>query len=212
MVASISKIVSPAQGVGCFEKDGYARGDGAHRQASAWPGRGAAALELSGPVDPEAFRRVLEGEVPGGRRLARKEIDGSIAHRPGRDVTLSAPKSVSVMEMDGDDDRVVEEHDKAVAAMLGRIEATPGADAVPVSVKSSQAGLLQAIRNPSPQTARDSEPAAGFNEVPEHQKWFLRRGRSEQLEKTGSGASCKHHQGQRKRFGSLSPDGEPDIG
>ena len=123
MVASIGKIASPAQGVGYFEKDGYyAKDDAAHREASAWKGRGAAALGLSGPVEPEAFGRVLEGEVPGGRRLGRKEIDGSITHRPGRDVTLSAPKSVSVMAMVGGDERIVEAHDRAVTATLGWIE------------------------------------------------------------------------------------------
>ena len=75
----IGTIASPAQGVGYFEKDGYyAKDDGAHREASAWAGKGAAALGLSGPVDSEAFRSVLEGEVPGGRRLGRKELDGSI--------------------------------------------------------------------------------------------------------------------------------------
>ena len=123
MVASIGKIASPAQGVGYFERDGYyAKDDGAHREASAWAGRGAEALGLEGPVDPEAFRRVLEGEVPGGRRLGRKELDGSIKHRPGRDVTLSAPKSVSVMALVGGDDRIVGAHDKAVSATLGWIE------------------------------------------------------------------------------------------
>ena len=123
MVASIGKIASPSQGVGYFEKDGYyAKDDGAHREASAWVGRSAAALGLSGPVDSERFRAVLEGEVPGGRRLGRKEIDGTIAHRPGRDVTLSAPKSVSLMAMVGGDERIVEAHDRAVAATLGWIE------------------------------------------------------------------------------------------
>ena len=83
MVASIGKIASPAQGAGKFERDGYyARDDGAHREASARAGKGAEALGLEGPVDPEAFRRVLEGEVPGGRRLGRKEIDGTVRHRP----------------------------------------------------------------------------------------------------------------------------------
>ena len=123
MVASIGKIASPSQGVGYFEKDGYyTKDDGAHREASAWAGRGAAALGLEGPVDPEAFRRVLEGEVPGGRRLGRKEPDGSISHRPGRDVTLSAPKSVSLIAMVGGDERVVAAHDQAVTATLGWIE------------------------------------------------------------------------------------------
>ena len=123
MVASIGKIASPSQGVGYFEKDGYyTKDDGAHREASAWAGRGAAALGLAGPVDPEAFRRVLEGEVPGGRRIGRKELDGSITHRPGRDVTLSAPKSVSLMAMVGGDERVVAAHDRSVTATLGWIE------------------------------------------------------------------------------------------
>ena len=65
--------------------------------ASAWAGKGAAALGLSGPVDPDRFRSVLEGGVPGGRRLGRKEIGGGIVRRAGRDVTLSAPKSVSLV-------------------------------------------------------------------------------------------------------------------
>ena len=42
MVASIGKIASPAQGVGYFETDGHcAKDDGAHREASAWAGKGA---------------------------------------------------------------------------------------------------------------------------------------------------------------------------
>ena len=88
----------------------------------AWAGKGAEALGLEGPVDPERFRAVLEGEVPGGRRLGRKELDGSVTHRPGRDVTLSAPKSVSLMAMVGGDDRIVAAHDRAVSATLGWIE------------------------------------------------------------------------------------------
>ncbi len=132
MVASIGRIASAAQGVGYFERDGYyARDDAAHKEASAWAGRGAAALGLSGPVDAEAFRRVLEGEVPrngsgagpGGRRLGRREPDGTVKHRPGRDVTLSAPKSVSLMAMVGGDERIVGAHDRAVMATLGWIEA-----------------------------------------------------------------------------------------
>ncbi len=139
MVASIGKIASPSQGVGYFERDGYyARDDGAHREASAWAGRGAEALGLSGPVDPERFRSVLEGEVPGGRRLGRREIDGTIAHRPGRDVTLSAPKSVSLMAMVGGDERIVEAHDKAVTATLGWIEK----NAVETRMRDSATGAM----------------------------------------------------------------------
>ena len=97
MVVSIGTIASAAQGVSYFERDGYyTRDDREHLNASAWAGKGAEALGLRGPVDPDLFRDILEGTVPdgSGRRLGRREKDGSIAHRPGRDLTFSAPKSV----------------------------------------------------------------------------------------------------------------------
>ena len=43
MVASIGAVASPSQGAGYYERDGYyAKDDPAHREASAWAGRGAA--------------------------------------------------------------------------------------------------------------------------------------------------------------------------
>ena len=123
MVASIGVIASPSQGVAYFEKDGYyARNDPAHREASAWAGKGAEALGLSGPVDTDAFQGVLEGKVPDGPRLGRRGRDGELHHRPGRDVTLSAPKSVSLMALVGGDERIVAAHDRAVTRTLSWIE------------------------------------------------------------------------------------------
>ncbi len=123
MVASIGKIASPSQGASYFERDGYyGKDDPAHREASAWAGRGAEELGLSGPVDSDAFRAILEGKVPGGRQLGRKDFEGNIQHRPGRDVTLSAPKSVSLMAMVGGDERIVDAHDRAVGRTLAWIE------------------------------------------------------------------------------------------
>ena len=123
MVASIGAIASPAQGAGYFERDGYyARDDPAHREASAWAGKGAEALGLSGPVDSGVFQAILEGKVPDGPHLGKRGKDGEIHHRPGRDVTMSAPKSVSLMAMIGGDERVVAAHDRAVRTTLGWIE------------------------------------------------------------------------------------------
>ena len=123
MVASIGVVASPAQGAAYYEKDGYyAKDDPAHREASRWAGKGADALGLSGPVDPDTFRQILEGKVPDGPQLGRRGQDGEIQHRPGRDVTLSAPKSVSLLAMVGGDDLIVDAHDQAVGRTLAWIE------------------------------------------------------------------------------------------
>ena len=123
MVASIGAVASPSQGVSYYERDGYyAKDDPDHRAASAWAGKGADALGLSGPVDPDAFTAILEGRVPDGPRLGRPGKDGDIVHRPGRDLTLSAPKSVSLAALVGGDDRVAEAHGRAVERTLAWVE------------------------------------------------------------------------------------------
>ena len=125
MVASIGAVAAPSQGASYYERDGYyAKDDAEHKAASAWAGRGAAGLGLEGAVDPDVFRTVLEGTVPdgSGRQLGRIDGDGKRLHRPGRDLTLSAPKSVSLAALVGGDTRVVEAHDRAVARTLDWFE------------------------------------------------------------------------------------------
>ena len=125
MVASIGAIASASQGVSYYERDGYyAQDDPAHKEASAWTGKGAGALNLTGPVEPELFKKILEGHVPDGtgHRLGRRQKDGTILHRPGRDITLSAPKSVSLAALIGGDRRIVSAHDKAVQRTLAWVE------------------------------------------------------------------------------------------
>ena len=122
---SIGALASAAQGSSYYERDGYyANDDPEHKAASAWAGTGAAELGLDGEVDAEIFRAVLEGRVPDGfdTRLGRRGKDGEIAHRPGRDLTFSAPKSVSVAALVGGDERIVDAHDRAVRATLGWVE------------------------------------------------------------------------------------------
>ena len=122
---SIGALSSAAQGASYYEQDGYyEKDDPEHREASAWAGKGAEELGLTGPVDPATFRAVLEGKVPdgSGTELGRRGKDGEILHRPGRDLTFSAPKSVSLAALVGGDRRIVEAHDRAVAATLAWVE------------------------------------------------------------------------------------------
>ena len=141
MVVSIGAVASPAQGVTYYERDGYyARDDPEHAHGSAWAGKGAEALGLRGHVDPDIFADILEGTVPdgSGRRLGRPRKDGSIDHRPGRDLTFSAPKSVSLAALVGDDAAVVAAHDTAVKRTLAWLEETT----VQTRMKDPETGLL----------------------------------------------------------------------
>ncbi|EAA4815484.1 TPA: relaxase domain-containing protein [Shigella flexneri] len=78
-----------------------------------WAGQGAEQLGLQGSVDKDVFTRLLEGRLPDGADLSRMQ-DGSNRHRPGYDLTFSAPKSVSMMAMLGGDKRLIEAHNQAV--------------------------------------------------------------------------------------------------
>ena len=95
MVASIGKIASPSQGASYYEgMVTTAKDDPEHREASAWAGKGANALGLSGPVDPEAFKAILEGRVPDGPRLGKRGKNSEIH----RDIGTSRPNHLSIVD------------------------------------------------------------------------------------------------------------------
>ena len=127
MVASVTRLKAAATTVHYFEADGYyARDDPEHRKASGWHGAGAALLGLRGAVKSKRFEALLAGYVPGtGRRLGRLR-EGAHQHRPGVDVTFSAPKSVSLEALvyapRRTGARVIRAHDEAVGATLDFIE------------------------------------------------------------------------------------------
>ena len=61
-----------------------------------WVGKGAPALGLTGQVDKEALARLFAGFDPASDK-ALVQNAGADSHRPGWDLTFSAPKSVSVL-------------------------------------------------------------------------------------------------------------------
>ena len=123
MVATVHELASTATAVSYYEKDGYyAKNDPEHRKASFWHGTAAADLNLRGHVVPSRFESVLSGEVPKSDIRLGRIVEGARQHRPGWDITLSAPKSVSLEALVTGDTRVIRAHDEAVRATLDWIE------------------------------------------------------------------------------------------
>ncbi len=118
MVASISALSSSGQAASYYEADDYYTGD--DMAPSAWEGQAAADLGLSGEVDRDDFRALLDGRVAGEQLGTAR--DGKIEHRPGWDITFSAPKSVSIMAQVAGDKRLIAAHGAAVKTALGHIE------------------------------------------------------------------------------------------
>lgn len=122
---SMSNVTSVASAASYYAEDNYYSQD-ENQAMSEWAGKGSVALGLEGAVDPHEFAKVLSGDV-GGEQLGRiigKGPDGQLEreHRPGFDVTLSAPKSVSLMaEVEGKSE-VRAAHEAAVSKVLAYIE------------------------------------------------------------------------------------------
>ena len=124
MVATVVELRSSAVAVFYYERDGYyARNDPEHRQASFWHGDAAKALGLRAHVHPSRFASVLSGYVPGTDLRLGRMREGQHDHRPGWDITFSAPKSVSLEALVMGDRRVIRAHDEAVRATLDWVEA-----------------------------------------------------------------------------------------
>lgn len=115
---SVSSIKSAGAAGHYFEKDDYYV-DGL--SPSAWVGSGAETLGLTGDVDRESFKALLEGHLPTGERVGTVR-DGEWKHQPGTDLTFSAPKSVSILALVAGDQRLLTAHDRAVQSVLAHIE------------------------------------------------------------------------------------------
>ncbi|WP_025318819.1 MobF family relaxase [Granulibacter bethesdensis] len=118
MVATISALTSAGQAASYYEADDYYAEGGL--APSEWLGQGAQVLDLAGAVDHEQFARLLEGHVAGQSLGTMRE--GEWEHRPGWDVTFSAPKSVSIMAEVAGDRRLIAVHERAVKTALGLAE------------------------------------------------------------------------------------------
>ncbi len=95
MVATVSAL---GGGAGDYYLSGYYNGSG--ESAGEWFGTAAKQLGLTGRVQDQAFRNLLAGKSPDGRRQLIKipkqtSTQKNRPHCPGMDVTFSLPKSVT---------------------------------------------------------------------------------------------------------------------
>ncbi|EDM9064695.1 conjugal transfer protein TraI [Salmonella enterica subsp. enterica serovar Give] len=167
---SISSIKGDA-GYYSHEDNYYASGS----LESRWLGEGAEQLGLKGEVASADMDAVRQGRLPDGSDLSRM-VDGVNKHRSGYDLTFSAPKSVSVMALVGEDRRFIEAHNRAVAVVMQEVEQL-------VSARITQEGRTETVLTGSMvaalynhDTSRDLDPqihthALVFNATFAGEKW-----------------------------------------
>lgn len=118
---SISQVSSSGAASSYYQGDNYYAKDGTDGEGL-WYGKGSEGLELSGKaVDPEAFEKIMAGELPNGQTLYRV-VNGEKKHIAGYDITFSAPKGVSVMALVVGDELYIQAHNDAVHATLETVE------------------------------------------------------------------------------------------
>lgn len=120
-----------------------------------WMGNASKLLQLSGEVDKEQLLPLLEGRLPNGQQL--QNANGE--HRPGFDMTFSAPKSLSILAGLGITE-LIDFHDEAVSFAVAQIEKEFAQMRVSESgetvFKSTNNLLVAAFRQPS---SRANDPA-----------------------------------------------------
>lgn len=100
--------------------DDYYAKDGT---AMEWQGEGAKSLGLSGPVDKDRFKELLNGQISDTQRINRPQKSTDNRNiRTGLDLTIQAPKSVSIQALVAGDGRIIEAHNKAVSAAVAMAE------------------------------------------------------------------------------------------
>lgn len=124
---SIAPIGSAKGAAAYYAADNYYV-DGQLTEASEWAGLGAEKLGLQGKVDRDAFDTVLAGRLP-NNSVIPDGVRGE--HRPGLDLTFSAPKSISLLAYIGGDARLLDAHLASVKESLAWAEANLAQAKVP---------------------------------------------------------------------------------
>ncbi|ENV65114.1 hypothetical protein F949_00013 [Acinetobacter junii NIPH 182] len=126
---SMTTLKSASQASTYYSKDNYyTKEETAESLENAgWYGKGAAVLGLDKEsFDPDKFKALLQGEIDDDKKIGRTIYDENgvavTQHRPGVDLTFSAPKSVSILSEVFKNDDVRQAHEDAVKSTLDLVE------------------------------------------------------------------------------------------
>ena len=108
--------VSAAHGVTYYKMDNYYTAKDSVGY-SKWAGQSAQRLGLKGAVDDRQFSRLLKAKDE-KIKVSGQDEQSENRKRAGLDMTLSAPKSVSLQALVFGDQRLVEAHRQAVAEAI----------------------------------------------------------------------------------------------
>ncbi len=114
---SIYTLKSVAKVANYYQQDNYYAKEG-EQPIGIWFGTGAKLLNLTNMVNLADFTAKLEGKLTDDIKMELTKK----THRPGYDLTFSAPKSVSILAVVGKDERVLQAHRVAVDGVLNYIE------------------------------------------------------------------------------------------
>ncbi len=135
---TISNALSAGQAENYYQQDYMSKAENYYSEkgevSGQWYGRLAEEWELTGEVTSEQYARLVAGQDPHtGEQLIRSvpsretvnnfgEEFTTSEHRAGWDATFSAPKSVSLVALVGDDERVRAAHRESVEKALEEFE------------------------------------------------------------------------------------------
>ncbi len=119
----MSNVSSGHASSGYYKAEGYyLEGSNDAEKSSQFYGKAAEEAGLTDTFSDDRFTAILDGQTPDGRTLGRFR-DGEREHRPGIDLTFSAPKAVSIAALVGGDTRILKAHTDAVKTALDYAEA-----------------------------------------------------------------------------------------
>lgn len=135
--------------------DDYYSKDGAGHK---WLGTASEDFELNGQsVDKKDFGRLLDGEIDDNTRMRRFTTDAS-KERLAVDLTFTAPKTVSMQALIHGDERIIQAHEKAVAAAVAEAEKFAAARVTKDGKTSVEMTGNLAVATFRHETSREQEP------------------------------------------------------